>query len=295
MTDLSDDKYARDRKLFVQSFSGEKTFVSLPDKKGIYSEVNLLRSVSVKENQWPIDNEIDFTTQIIPVKIIMGLEKLNDLGAGIFLVVNECDGKGRKDENVIRIRACMADWDDPGKPLPDFPLEPSIIVETSNKKYHVYWMSDDIPVEGYRQLQESIIFNVGSDPAVKNPGRPGRMPGFYHNKLKRFMSNIVHYTGIKYSFDSLTSAFPPEPVKQWSAPQYNLPDYNNTAEFKGVYGASDGGRHHHVMRRVGGMIGRRLSWTEIEAEVYKESLACIPPLENFDIQNLLKSARNYYK
>ncbi len=211
------------------------------------------------------------------------------------MCVNECDGKGRTDKNVIRIRSCIADFDKPEKPLPDFKLEPSMIVETSNLKYHVYWFSDDIPLEGFRQLQESIIYNLGCDPAVKNPGRPGRLPGFYHQKLKPFMSNIVHYTGLKYSFDLLTSAFPPEPKPQFSAPKYNLPDYNNTAEFKGAYGASDGGRHHHVMRRVGGMINRRLSWTEIEAEIYKESLACVPPLENFDIQNLLKSARNYYK
>ena len=292
MRDLSDDKWERDRKLFVQSFPGEKTFISLPDKKA-YSEVNLLRSVSVIQDQWPIDNEIDFRTPIIPVKIIMGLEKLNDLGGGIFMVINECNGLGRKDENVIRIRACMADWDDPDKPLPEFALEPSIVVETSKKKYHIFWLSDDIPVEGYRQLQESIIFNVGSDPAFKNPGRPGRVPGFYHNKLKRFMSNIVHYTGIKYSFETLTSAFPPAPVKQWSAPQFKKDLYSDQKEFTGTRGVSTPGRNNHIIKCIGGMVKRGLNYNEIESEIYLEAAACNPPLGQFDINNLLKSARNY--
>ena len=294
-TDLSDNKWERDRKLFIESFPGEKTFVSLYDKKNMKSKINLLRSVSVNENQYGIDNEIDFTTQIIPVEIIMGLEKLNDLGAGIFMCINECDGTGRKDENVIRIRSCMADFDDPDKPLPGFKLEPSMIIETSKNKHHVYWFSDNIPLEGFRQLQESIIYNCGSDVAVKNPGRPGRVPGFYHNKSKRFMTNICHYTGLKYDFGLLTDSFPPEPVKQFSAPQYQVPSYNNNTEFKGARGTSEGQRNHFIMRRIGGMVAKGLSYTEIEAEVYLEAAACQPALGQFDLNNLLKSAQNYNK
>jgi hypothetical protein len=290
--DMSDNKWERDRKLFIESFPGEKTFVSLPDKKGVRTKTNLLRSVSVNEDQYPIDGQIDFRTKIIPVKIIMGLEKLNELGAGIFMCINENNGTGRKDKDVIRIRSCMADFDNPDIPLPDFVIEPSMIVETSSKKYHVYWFSDSIPLEGFRQLQESIIFNYGSDVAVKNPGRPGRVPGFYHNKEKRFMSSIVHYTGNKYSFDLLTDSFPPEPKKQFSAPQYKTINYDN-AEFKGSRGASDGGRNAHIIKRIGGMINRGLNYNEIEAEIYKEAESCSPPLDQFDINNLLKSAKKY--
>ena len=294
MKDLSDDKWMRDRKLFIESFPGEKTFVSLYDKKQ-KSKVNLLRSVSVTQDQYAIDGEIDFRTKIIPVKIIMGLEKLNDLGAGIFMCINECDGTGRKDENVIKIRSCMADFDDIEKGLPEFTLEPSMIVETSKKRFHVYWFSDDIPVEGFRQLQESLIYNLGSDPAVKNPGRPGRAPGFHHQKGKPFMSNICHYTGLKYSFDLLTASFPPEPADQFSAPQYQVPSYNNNTEFKGARGTSEGQRNHFIMRRIGGMVAKGLSYTEIEAEVYLEAAACQPALGQLDINNLLKSAQNYNK
>ncbi len=44
------------------------------------------------------------------------LARLNDDGAGIFVMVNEGDGQGRKAENVTRVRAVFADFD--GTPLP---------------------------------------------------------------------------------------------------------------------------------------------------------------------------------
>jgi len=286
-------QFDRDRKLFIESFPGEKTFVSLQDNKNKKPSINLIRSVSVKENQYAIDGEINSIEKIIPVKIIRGLEVLNENKAGIFMVINECDGKGRKDENVIRIRACFCDFDDPEKPLPDFNLEPSMIVETSPNKYHVYFFSDNIPVEGFRQLQEGLIHKYGCDPAVKNPGRPGRIPGFFHCKSKRYMVNIVHYTGLKYDFALLTEEFPPPSRKQFSTPKFQKDLYGDQPEYKGDYGFSKGGRNCGIMKKIGGMIKRHLSWHEIENEVWKEAQACQPQLNEFEVKNLLKSARKY--
>ena len=293
-TDLSEDKWERDRKLFIESFPGEKAFVTIKDNKK-FCKTNLLRSVSVVEDQYPIDGEIDFVVPIIPVKIIMGLEKLNDLGAGVFMCVNEMDGTGRKDENVIRIRSCIADFDNPEIPLPDFKLEPSMIVETSSKKHHIYWFSDNIPIEGFRQLQEGIIKKYKCDPNVKNTGRPGRVPGFFHQKEKRFISNIKHYTGLKYDFGLLTEEFPPPPKKQWSAPEFKKDLYADKKEFTGARGASDGGRNAHVIKCIGGMVKRGLNYNEIEREVYLEAEACNPPLGRQDINNLLYSAKRYFR
>ena len=47
----------------------------------------------------------------------LALTKLNDAGAGIFMMVNAGDGRGRKAENVTRVRAVFADFD--GTPLPE--------------------------------------------------------------------------------------------------------------------------------------------------------------------------------
>ena len=63
-------------------------------------------------------------------QLALELARLNDAGAGIFVMVNVGDGRGRKTENVIRVRAVFADFD--GTPLPEnWPLEPQLIVETS--------------------------------------------------------------------------------------------------------------------------------------------------------------------
>jgi hypothetical protein len=65
------------------------------------------------------------------------LAALNAQGAGVFLMVNEGDGQGRKVANVTRVRAYCADFD--GAPLPQgWPLEPSLTVETSPGKFHAY-------------------------------------------------------------------------------------------------------------------------------------------------------------
>ena len=292
-TDVSDEKWERDRKLFIECFYGEKTFVSLKDNKN-FCKTNLIRAVSVIENQYPIDGKIDFRITIIQSKIIQGLEKLNDLGAGVFMMINEGDGKGRKTENVIKVRAIFGDFDDPTKALPNFNLEPSLIVESSKKKYHVYWLSDNIPLECFRQLQEGIILKYGCDPAVKNLNRTLRFPGFFHNKKKRFMSQIVHYTGNKYDFGMLSEEFPPPPRKQFSAPQFKKDLYADKKEFTGTRGASKGGRNAHVIKRIGGMVNRGLNYSEIESEVYLEAEACNPKLGQSDINNLLYSAKRYF-
>jgi len=41
------------------------------------------------------------------------LEGLNKRGAGVFVTVNEVDGKARTAENIVRVRAVFADFDPP--------------------------------------------------------------------------------------------------------------------------------------------------------------------------------------
>ena len=68
------------------------------------------------------------------------LASLNDAGAGIFVMVNVGDGRGRKTENVTGVRAVFADFD--GTPLPEvWPLEPHIVVESSPGRFHAYWLA----------------------------------------------------------------------------------------------------------------------------------------------------------
>jgi len=112
-------------------------------------------------------------------------------------------------------------------------------------------------------------------------------------KKEPFLSRIIHYTGQQFSFGYLVEIFPPIPRPQWSAPKYQKQSPINGKEFKGDYGTSKGGRNCHISTRIGGMLKRNLSWSEIETESFKEAAACNPPLTESETRAILKSMRRY--
>jgi len=132
------------------------------------------------------------------------LAALNAQGAGVFLMVNEGDGQGRKVANVIRVRAYCADFD--GAPLPQvWPLEPSMTVETSPGKFHTYWILEEgevVPLDNavWNAQQEAIARAVGSQPDdCKGLNRVMRVPGFLHQKGEAFTSRIMSMTGERFT------------------------------------------------------------------------------------------------
>jgi putative DNA primase/helicase len=63
-------------------------------------------------------------------------------GAGVFVTVNETNGMGRKEENIVRARAVFVDLDgSPLQPVLACLLEPHIIVESSPGRWHAYGWS----------------------------------------------------------------------------------------------------------------------------------------------------------
>jgi putative DNA primase/helicase len=76
------------------------------------------------------------------------LNALNAQGAGVFVTVNETDGKGRKEGNIVRIRAAFADLDGaPLEPVLANGMQPHIVTETSPGRWHAYWRVCDLPLE----------------------------------------------------------------------------------------------------------------------------------------------------
>ena len=60
----------------------------------------------------------------------------HDRGAAVFVAVNETDGSSRCKENITRVRAVFQE-DDNGY-RGSFPLEPSMVVESSPGRFHRY-------------------------------------------------------------------------------------------------------------------------------------------------------------
>jgi P4 family phage/plasmid primase-like protien len=137
------------------------------------------------------------------------LTDLNRCGAGIFVTVNETNGKGRKAEDIVAIRAAFADNDDGS--FSDLPLESTLIIESKNGD-HAYWsLVPGASVEDFIIGQKAIAHKLHSDPSVCDPPRVMRLAGFFHlkNPQEPFLVRIKSRSNAKHTIDQILSAFPP--------------------------------------------------------------------------------------
>ncbi len=121
------------------------------------------------------------------------LAALNAKGAGVFVTVNETDLKGRKKENIVKIRAVWIDLDGaPLQPILDLPedLQPHIIIESSPNKWHCYWLVDNCSLELFPHVQRALAIKFNGDISVNNIDRVMRLAGFSHNKGESFITRI---------------------------------------------------------------------------------------------------------
>ena len=141
------------------------------------------------------------------------LRHLYDHGSGVWITVNAADQRGRKAENITRIRATWQE--DDGGYAGTFPLAPSITVESSPGKYPRYWLTDIPATEETRQQHRGVmgrmVESYGSDKAATDISRVLRVPGFLHRKAAPFMVRIVEAGGYRYWWADILEAFPAPP------------------------------------------------------------------------------------
>src|SRR3546814_7996324 len=132
------------------------------------------------------------------------LATLNAKGAGVCVMVNRGDGKGRKAANVTAVRAVFLDLDEaPLAPVMAAPIPPAIVCESSPGKHHAYWPVADMPLGDFKRAQQSLAALYGGDPAVCDLPRLMRLPGYTHAKGEPFASRLFHC----------------DPVKPWGWPE----------------------------------------------------------------------------
>jgi hypothetical protein len=118
------------------------------------------------------------------------LTRLNNLGAGIFVTINETDLNGRKRQNIVRVRYLFGDFDH-GVPLPQDGPQSYVTVQSSRTGRHAYWKANGVALDAFTPTQELIIKRFDGDPAVKDLSRVMRLPGFWHRKGEPFMTCIL--------------------------------------------------------------------------------------------------------
>lgn len=120
------------------------------------------------------------------------LRRLNERGAGVFVMVNSGDGKGRKVANVRHVRALFLDLDgSPLEPVAQATLRPHCIVESSPGRFHAYWLVSDCALSDFTDAQRALAQRFSGDPKVCDLPRVMRVPGFMHRKGPAFRSRIM--------------------------------------------------------------------------------------------------------
>jgi hypothetical protein len=145
------------------------------------------------------------------------LHQMHDAGAGIYITVNETNGRGRKSEDIVRVRAVWREND--GGDLPPLPLEPSLVVETSPGHFHEYllvtgdWPADKQGRADFDGVMERMVESWGSDKNAKDISRVLRVPGFLNRKYGGNGHAVrickVHPQMRRYTRDEILQAFPP--------------------------------------------------------------------------------------
>lgn len=116
-------------------------------------------------------------------KHAQALFRLQQRGAGVFVMVNEGDGAGRAESNVVRVRSHFVDLDGaPVAPVLEARIQPHILVESSPGKWHAYWLIDDCPLGEFKERQHQLASKFEGDPVVCDLPRVLRLPGFWHLK-----------------------------------------------------------------------------------------------------------------
>lgn len=161
------------------------------------------------------------------------LADLNAQGAGVFVMVNAGDGKGRKAANVKRVRALFVDLDGaPLAPVQAAALPPHCIVESSPGRWHAYWIVDDCLLEQFKPMQRALAERFSGDPKVCDLPRVMRLPSFEHRKREPFTSKVLvldvdrppyRLAEMMQAFE-LEAAQPPTPAPVKLATRRTLPD-----------------------------------------------------------------------
>ena len=212
----------------------------------------------------------------------------NNQGAGISVMVNRGDGKGRSAQHVIGVRAAFVDLDgsSPATVL-NAKLKPSFFVESSPGRYHAYWLVKDCPLNQFTAVQDALASKFSGDPSVHDLPRVMRVPGFYHHKNDPFLTHIIDAGSpepitLKVLIEGLGLEFGGQ----------SLPKHV-TANSPLVSPALSGDRNNMIFRFACQLRAKGLTYEETEALVLNAASQCIPPLNTTEAISCLKSSWKY--
>lgn len=105
-----------------------------------------------------------------------------DAYCGLYVCINETDGLGREEHNIINLRCVMADFD--GQSEPEWKLKPHFVQKRDDKHGHAFWLlaENDLDIDDWSALQRQIALFYNTDTQVVDPCRVVRIAGSVHYK-----------------------------------------------------------------------------------------------------------------
>lgn len=143
------------------------------------------------------------------------IEELNTSGHGIYFTVNKFPIGSRTKDKCQRIRAVFVEDDESGKLIKNWPLPPSIIVNSSKGKYHYYWLTNTKNFKEYELVMQTMVDEYHCDKKARDISRVLRLPETFHNKKRKpRLVEVVGGNKKKYNWEVITTAFPPAKTKK---------------------------------------------------------------------------------
>ncbi len=175
----------------------------------------------------------------------------------VYFTVNETDNSGHRTKaNIVNCRTLFLDDDNPRDThRTDWPLPPSIITETSQGKYHYYWLIEGgtTNFKEWELVEEALVSQFQGDEAVKDISRVLRIPGTINHK-NGFKCKVISSSST-YPWRDLVSAFP-KAVETPSSSTESAP--SSTSKFNEAQSYQDFITGKHITNPMNSMI---MSWS----------------------------------
>ncbi len=253
---------AGDTKSFLDALGGHMTFQTLLESKGLADGKAPFRFNRVLHG-----SQAEHESRLL---------QLNRQGAGVFVMANEGDGRGRARENVVRVRCVFVDLDGaPLAPVMAAAVRPSMTVESSPGRFHAYWLVQGMPLHDFTPAQQALAARFGGDKAVCDLPRLMRVPGFLHHKKETPFQTRLLSCEPELVWDWPVLADGLELPRSMSLPMVIPEGERNSTLFKLA----------QVSNRQGIPIDERL-----KSLLQVNEQRCVPPLSKADVRALVERA-----
>lgn len=153
------------------------------------------------------------------------LIKANKQGSGVFVTINESNGKSFLDLDIIRIRAIFIDDDGNDPPVTrdsiKHRLDPSTTVQSCHGQHNYFLVAAGETTDDFTHIQKSLAKKFDTDKTICNLGRVMRLPGTIHMKdpTKPFLVKLLRADDTEYTLKEIVEAFEilPTPVMKKAA------------------------------------------------------------------------------